>query len=279
MYYFPENTDPIAGQPYTYPYVMFFDTSTEGFYGLGVEQLGLAYSQDGLFWTRYGTQPILLPSGNTADWDGKYTYQASAGQFDGTWHMYFSGANDEPIGSDGNETAHGIGYASSIDGINWVKTATPIFYILDGVAWRNNRTYTPEVLFEPFCTSGSSPSPFAKMWFTGANSSDVRAIGYATLPCPKPLPPASFTGVVKQNIFLNKCEYVLYAQWPASISPDIAFYRIYNNDMLVCQIPSNARLQFRACNRCKNAFTGYNITAVDTHGTESIPTPLTVIFC
>lgn len=273
------NTNPIAGQPLTYPYVMYFDTATEGFYGLGIEQLGLAYSQDGLFWTRYGTEPVLLPTGNSADWDGEYTYQPSIIQVDGLWHMYYSGSNGQPIGSDGNTTAHGIGYATSTDGINWVKDPTPIFYILDGVAWRNNRTYTPEVIFAPFCTSGSSSS-FAKMWFTGANSSDVRAIGYATMPCPGPLAPASFTGIVKKNTFLNKTECVLFAQWPASTSSNVAYYRIYHNGVVVRTVDANSQLTFRGCNRCcKNAFTGYEISAVDNNGNESSLVPLTVTFC
>ncbi|MCL5874972.1 MAG: hypothetical protein M1114_00675 [Candidatus Dependentiae bacterium] len=277
--YFPERTNPIPGEPLTYPYVMYFDTSSEGSPGLSVEQIGLAYSVDGLFWTRYGTEPVLIPSNNSADWDGEYIYQPSIIQVNGIWHMYYSGSNGLPIGSAGNTTAHGIGHATSIDGIHWVKDANPIFYILDGVAWRNNRTYTPEVIFAPFCTSSSGSSHIAKMWFSGANSSDVKAIGYATMPCPGPLPPASFTGIIKKNNFLNRTEYVLFVQWTASASTNIAFYRIYKDGTIVAEIPANNELAFNFCSCSKNALSGYEIAAVNTSGVESAHLPLVIASC
>ena len=84
----------IAGQPYTFDYVMFFDTASEGFGpGISVEQIGLAYSIDGISWTRYGTQPILIPSGNTAtDWDATHYFRPSIISSQGTYHMFFSGS-------------------------------------------------------------------------------------------------------------------------------------------------------------------------------------------
>ena len=179
------NGTSVPGQPLTYPYIMFFDTSTEGTGpGTSVEQTGLAFSTDGLFWTRYGTQPILIPSGDISQWDGQYIYQGSILIINGVFHYFYSGSNGQPIGSDGNTTAHGIGHAYSTDGINWTLDAdNPIFYILDGVTWRNNRTYTPDVIYGPFCDASGC---VAKMWFTGADSSDTRAIGFATLPVPSP---------------------------------------------------------------------------------------------
>ncbi len=168
----------------TYPYVMFFDTSTEGFGpGTSVEQTGLAYSSDGVFWTRYGTQPVIIPSGNVNELDGQYIYRPSVFKFQGVYHLFYSGSDGQPTGSDGNTTAHGIGHASSIDGINWtLDQNNPIFSISNGVSWRNNRTYTPWVIFYSFCNMGSGN--LAKMWFTGSDSSDFKAIRYATFHCP-----------------------------------------------------------------------------------------------
>lgn len=201
------NATSIPGQPLTYPYTMFFDTSTEGLGpGTSVEQTGLAFSTDGLFWTRYGTEPIIIPSGNISEWDGRYIYQGSILMIDGLLHYFYSGSNGLPIGSDGNSTAHGIGHAYSTDGINWtLDPNNPIFYILDGVAWRDNRTYTPEVIFGPFCDSNGCT---AKMWFTGANSSDIRAIGFATLfiPAPPSPPPPSPTPSKKDRMWLKKAK-------------------------------------------------------------------------
>lgn len=193
----------IPGQPTTFPYVMFFDTSTEGAGpGTSVEQTGLAYSSDGLFWTRYGTEPVIIPSGNINEWDGQYIYQGSVNIINGVFYYYYSGSNGQPIGSDGNTTAHGIGLATSTDGINWtLDPANPIFYITDpNATWRNNRTYTPEVIYGPFCDSTGCT---AKMWFTGANSSDIRAIGYATLFIPAPPSPSP---VKKDKMWLKKAK-------------------------------------------------------------------------
>lgn len=271
--YFPENTLPIPGQPLSYPYVMYFDTATEGALG-SVEQTGLAYSTDGLFWTRYGTEPVLIPSGNINDWDGEYMYQPAIVIINDVFHAYYSGSNGQPLGSNGNTTAHGIGYASSVDGINWTKAPNPIFYILDGVAWRNDRTYACDVIFDPFCSLSTQPHT-AKMWFTGANSSDVRAIGYATIPCPNPLSPAIFTGIVRQNIFLNRTEYVLIAQWPASISDNIVSYHIYHDGTLIANISASSPLVYTAYS-CSRFFNGYTITAVDSSGSESLPVALII---
>lgn len=52
-----------------------------------------------------------------------------------SYHMLYSGGV--------NETNEGIGYAISIDGLNWIKDSNnPIFHNNDGVVWRNRRVYT-----------------------------------------------------------------------------------------------------------------------------------------
>lgn len=177
----------VAGQPYTFPYVMFFDTSSEGFGpGSSVEQIGLAYSSDGIAWTRFGTDPILIPSGNGTDWDATHFYRPSIVVSGGVYHLYYSGSNQaiDPLTT--VVYAHGIGHAASLDGITWLKDSSPIFIYSDGISWRNSRTYTPFVLLDPFCNS-NTPSATAKMWFTGGTGTTTgenQGIGYATLPCP-----------------------------------------------------------------------------------------------
>lgn len=101
-----------------YSYVMYFD-GTDGSF----EQIGLAYSADGLNWTQYGTDPVLPrgggPWGNTDTWDSSYVYPATVIYANGKYHMWYSG---------GQTASHqGIGYAESDDGINWTKsTNNPI---------------------------------------------------------------------------------------------------------------------------------------------------------
>lgn len=177
------NTTPIMGQPFTYPYVMYFDAAAENTIpNVGSEQTGLAYSSDGITWSAYGSQPVLIPSGNSSEWDGQYIYRPSVVYVQGIYHMFYSGS-DGITDSGGNSTAHGIGHATSPDGINWtLDSNNPIFYINE-VDWRWSRTYTPFVLYFPLCENGA----LAKMWFTGADITGQKAIGYATIPCPTPL--------------------------------------------------------------------------------------------
>ena len=273
------NATSIPGDPYSYPYTMLYDTSSEGGGpAIGTEQTALAYSADGLAWVRYGAEPILIPSGNDSDWDGQYIYQGHFFKASGTYHMYYSGSNGQPLGSLGNETAHGLGYASSLDGLSWVRDPNPIFIVTDGVAWRNARTYTVSPLFQnpegtDFCGECA-----VKMWFNGTNADGVKSIGYATLPCPLPLcrptAPTGFVGVIRSNQFLTQTEFVLQTTWQASTSDDIAFYNIYKNGKVLARVSANSTLCWRDCLCCCSTPDRYAISAVDDSGLESLPTPM-----
>ena len=173
------------GRPYTYPYIMFFDTATEGFGpGTSQEQIGLAYSSDGISWTRYGTGPVLIPSGDVSDWDGSHVYRPSLVQGAGAYHLYYSGSNGDS--STGLFYAHGLGHAISTDGISWIRdSSNPIFISTDGVAWRNDRSYTPFVLLDKHQDQNRWGPYTLKMWFTGGTGLYAgmdQGIGYATVP-------------------------------------------------------------------------------------------------
>ncbi len=132
------------------------------------EYIGLAYSVDGKHWKRYGDVPVLSPctiyDDPSVGWDYRSVgYPTVIEGSGGIWHMWFCG---------GPNTNHGIGYASSGDGINWTKDpSNPIFHKDDGVAWRDERTYTPVVIGD-------------QMWFSGRDAeTGSYAIGYATPSC------------------------------------------------------------------------------------------------
>jgi hypothetical protein len=97
--------------------------------------------------------------------------------------MFYSGSNIYAPG--GLFYAHGLGHATSSDGVNWIQDpGNPIFSYDNGVAWRNGRTYTPFVLNQ-FCGSAALGNTF-KMWFTGGSGDTQgvnQAVGYATLSC------------------------------------------------------------------------------------------------
>jgi hypothetical protein len=142
-------------------YVMYY-MATDG----GKEYIGLAYSVDGKHWKRYGDDPVLSPCNGdpSAGWDYvSVGYPTVIKGASGKWYMWFSG---------GPGTNHGIGQATSGDGLTWTKgPENPYLHRDDGVPWRAERTYTPMVIAD----DGAY-----KMWFSGKDATGNYAIGYAT---------------------------------------------------------------------------------------------------
>jgi predicted GH43/DUF377 family glycosyl hydrolase len=144
------------------PSVLFKDNEYKMWYtGFDGEQMRIGYttSIDGENWVKHPSNPILdLGVANT--WDSVHVANPSV-LFDGiTYKMWYTG-------SDGKNTR--IGYASSSDGIHWVKYSdNPV---LDLGAWGINGdsdVWSPSVLFD-----GTE----YKMWYTSFDG-NIR-IGYA----------------------------------------------------------------------------------------------------
>jgi uncharacterized repeat protein (TIGR01451 family) len=159
--------------PFDYRFAMYYDATTGGY-----EVTGLAYSSDGNHWTRYHQAPYedapVFDRGGAGQWDSDYSSHGTVvRESEDVWHFWYSGGGPA---SGGNE---GIGYASSSDGINWTRDAgNPLIYKDDGVAWRDDRTYTPCVIYSPTRFDGHGEVSTYKMWFTGRSSAGVYAIGY-----------------------------------------------------------------------------------------------------
>ncbi|MDY7075345.1 MAG: right-handed parallel beta-helix repeat-containing protein [Chloroflexota bacterium] len=159
--------------PFDYSFVMYYDGTTGAF-----ERVGLGYSADGVFWTRYGDEPVLDSGSDTwgdpTPWDSSYVGAGTVlRDTGGVYHFWYSGGT--------TAMNHGIGYATSSDGIHWVKSLdNPIFHVNDGVSWRDARTYTPIVFYSATRFDGHGSPEQYKMWFTGDDGSN-RTIGYATL--------------------------------------------------------------------------------------------------
>lgn len=145
---------------------MYYDGTTGG-----DEAIGLGFSSDGITWTGYDADgngkadPVLSGTYVGGDWDYNYASRATIiKNADDDYEMWYSGG----IWS----MNHGIGYATSSDGIHWTRDVNnPIFHKDDGMAWRDSRTYCPVVLKD----AGSY-----KMWFAGKGTGGY-AIGYATV--------------------------------------------------------------------------------------------------
>jgi hypothetical protein len=152
--------DPVDGSSvWANKFVMYYDGTTGD-----DESVGLAVSNDGINWEGYdgGTAPVLDSS--ATGWDSGYVGYGTVIQLGPNAFEFWYSA-----GKAGDYVLNqGIGYATSTDGIHWVKDpSNPIFDISDGVAWRDERTYTPMVIGD-------------QMWFSGVSSSGVYSIGYAT---------------------------------------------------------------------------------------------------
>lgn len=183
VYYNPNATS-IPDNPWTWPYVMFYDVSAEGNDpGVVHEASGFAFSSDGIGFTRsvHGKTPAFSPEGSYSyKWDGGYRYGSRVifDEENNLYRMFYNGANFALNGT-GAYYARGIGEAISYNGITWsVSPLSPILHYQDGIHWRSDRTYTPCVLFGRF---GGTTLQY-KMWFTGAKTlgGSIKGIGYAT---------------------------------------------------------------------------------------------------
>jgi len=148
-------------------FTMYYDGTTGG-----DEAIGIGFSADGITWTGYDVDsddkadPVLNGTYVSGDWDYNYVSRATIiKNADDDYEMWYSGG----VG----KMNHGIGYATSSDGISWTKdTDNPIFRKDDGVAWRSSRSYTPAVI-----KTGNS----YQMWFAGKDKeTGYYSIGYAT---------------------------------------------------------------------------------------------------
>jgi hypothetical protein len=184
-----DNSTSIAGQPLSYPYAMYYDIASEQLGpSTGYEAIALAYSADGLNWTRYDFTPVLIHTGSgltmqtySYGWDDSHHFRPSVVRDrTGLWHMFYSGSNINYM--DGLVYAHGIGHAVSVEGITWVKDSSinPLLYYKNGVAWRAGRTYAPTVVY--MAGSLCEDHDHWKIWFSGGSDGNYginQGIGYA----------------------------------------------------------------------------------------------------
>jgi hypothetical protein len=160
-------------EPWNYSYVLYYN-GTDGSH----EDTGLAYSTDGLYWSAYTVNPVLNGSGvgGAEAWDcGSATYGTVYKDPAGFHFLYSGRGQDDGMGGCTFPASFdGIGYAFSTDGKTWVKsTSNPIFYIGDGVPYRDERIYTPSIV--------NDGTGVLKMYYSayGSSTGGVKKIGMA----------------------------------------------------------------------------------------------------
>jgi uncharacterized repeat protein (TIGR01451 family) len=157
---------------------MYYDGTTGG-----DEAIGLGFSADGVTWTGYDSNgdgaadPVMNGTYVPGDWDQDYLSRATVwreGPAD--YRMWYSAG----IGT----MNHGLGYATSPDGLNWTRdSGNPIFHKDDtgypNYPWRQNRSYTPMVL---------RAGTLWLMWYSGEDGGGKTVgVAYASAGAPTPL--------------------------------------------------------------------------------------------
>lgn len=132
--------------------------------------IAYAYSADGINWIKH-PNPVLNV-GATGEWDNGFLEGPSIIKDAGIYKMWYCGYDAIPDGS-GTDGKANIGYATSTDGINWVKYAgNPI--IVTGInTWDSIYVQDPHVIKE-----GND----YHMWFGGGDNDTYysQQVGYAT---------------------------------------------------------------------------------------------------
>jgi hypothetical protein len=154
-------------------------------------QIGLAYSADGIAWTRHSeaTPVFAAGSGSPAPWDsGHVGFGTVLQHVDGTYGLWYSG------GVAG--LGEGIGYASSADGLVWTRSPDNPIASLGPDTWNATQNYAPMVLFDGLAFGGHGDRVYAKMWRSGESTAGNETIGYAYSP---PGPPRQLTYLSGDN--------------------------------------------------------------------------------
>jgi predicted GH43/DUF377 family glycosyl hydrolase len=127
----------------------------------GSWKIGYANSTDGINWSKYSENPVL-DIGSLDSWDDETVRQPEV-YYDGAiYHMWY-------CGNDG--ITNKIGYATSMDGINWTKSPlNPVLDLGSTGEWDDTQHYFPNVIYD---------GQKYVLWYSGYNGTTWR-VGYAT---------------------------------------------------------------------------------------------------
>jgi hypothetical protein len=134
----------------------------------GDELVVMAFSENGYDWTGYDPEsvgyatPVFEGTLNPVDFDSTFIGWFKVIENSPTdWQAFYSGGNTSTF-----QAYNGIGYATSIDGINWVRQQT-ILTSSSGIAWCNESVWMPSVM--------KLANNSFQLWFLGSNNSDIGA--------------------------------------------------------------------------------------------------------
>lgn len=131
----------------------------------GKGNIGYATSMDGISWTVH-PEPVLI-AGDQGNWDSASIAEPSVVKAGGLYHMWYSALNQWEVEN------FQVGYASSSDGVNWVKSIqNPVLQTGDTGEWDSYWATHPGVIYDV------SSDKF-RMWYTGRDTDTIESLtGY-----------------------------------------------------------------------------------------------------
>jgi len=149
-------------------------------------QIGYAASKDGIHWKKHPNNPVLKP-GAPGTWDDNHVFTKCVLYNGNRYEMWYSGWD---------YTQWQIGYATSDDGIHWIKsTDNPILETGELGTWDAYHIYWPEVL--------RSDTEYS-MWYmapTFSPNNSTNPYGYATTSAKKALDWDTSLAQLAQRVF------------------------------------------------------------------------------
>ncbi len=136
-------------------YYMYYDSAPANNYEFVIN---LATSTDGINWTRYSSNPVLVPN---QYWEGNSILYPSIIEVNNSLKMVY-----------GNGVHSAVGMAYSSDGINWTKDQGNPFFTTSDV--HNGWTYKVSY---PFCVKLNDQY---RLYYTGTDYNNVLQLGVAT---------------------------------------------------------------------------------------------------
>ncbi|MBN2424088.1 MAG: T9SS type A sorting domain-containing protein [Calditrichaceae bacterium] len=126
--------------------------------------ISFAFTHGQVIWEKYEANPIGFTTGEAGSWDSWRAFITSIMFYDGLYKAWYDGYDEEGICR--------IGFATSVDGIEWSKHENPVLWSGEEGSWDDE--------YVGNCSVVLIDTVF-HMWYTGEDGQHYR-IGYATSP-------------------------------------------------------------------------------------------------
>lgn len=114
-------------------------------------RIGVATSPDGIYWKKYAGNPVI-DGGSIYSWEGLSVATPAIIKRNGQFEMWYVGASYYDMLDNNAIDTIKVGYATSSNGLNWIKyAANPILSTYDN-RYNINETrgpWTPDVVYRP----------------------------------------------------------------------------------------------------------------------------------